>query len=53
MSTFFDAVTSTRKCDCILSEDGFEVANFEEFSIQLQKKIKIDKSVLLHLERYE
>lgn len=61
VSTFFDTATSTRKCDCILSVDGLEVANFEakkgacselDLAIQLRKNIKINKSILLQLERY-
>ncbi|KAF9397630.1 hypothetical protein BGX21_008654 [Mortierella sp. AD011] len=50
-----------RKCDCLFMVKGLEVGNFEakrsaatnfEVVSQLRKNIKINKSVLLQLEKY-
>ncbi|KAG0354803.1 hypothetical protein BGZ54_001477, partial [Gamsiella multidivaricata] len=57
----FDTDNATRKCDCILAVDGLEVGNFEakressssiDIAIQMRKNAKINKSILLELEKY-
>ncbi|KAF9374107.1 hypothetical protein BGX21_004236, partial [Mortierella sp. AD011] len=61
LSSVFQANSVPRKCDCILTVDGLEVANFEakkeaasnmDKAVQLRKNIKINKSILLELEKY-
>ncbi|KAF9424681.1 hypothetical protein BGZ76_003473 [Entomortierella beljakovae] len=62
LSKVFDIGTSARKCDCIFTVKGLEVGNIEakrnsatkfEVMCQLRKNIKINKSILLQLEKYE
>ncbi|KAF9408076.1 hypothetical protein BGZ76_005934, partial [Entomortierella beljakovae] len=61
IATAFDTAATPRKCDCILGVDGVEVGNFEakrasasktDVGIMLRKNIKISKSILLNLEKY-
>ncbi|KAF9907757.1 hypothetical protein EC991_010627 [Linnemannia zychae] len=61
LAKVFDTGTTTRKCDCLFTVKGLEVGNIEakrssatklEVACQLRKNIKINKSVLLQLEKY-
>ncbi|KAI8597785.1 hypothetical protein EDD21DRAFT_206525 [Dissophora ornata] len=61
LAQVFDTGTMARKCDCLFMVKGLEVGNFEakrstatnfEVVSQLRKNIKINKSVLLELEKY-
>lgn len=61
LSSIFQTSSTARKCDCILTVDGLEVANFEakketasnvDKALQFRKNIKINKSILLELESY-
>ncbi|KAF8961904.1 hypothetical protein BGZ46_001264 [Entomortierella lignicola] len=61
MAAVFDTATTPRKCDCILGIDGLQVGNFEakrastcklDISIMLRKNMKISKSILLSLKKY-
>ncbi|KAF9918739.1 hypothetical protein FBU30_011287 [Linnemannia zychae] len=62
MADIFETGTSARKCDGLLSVSLVEVGNFEfkrdgaskpEVACQLRKNIKINKSILLELDKYE
>ncbi|KAF9355029.1 hypothetical protein BGX26_007059 [Mortierella sp. AD094] len=62
LAEVFETGNTTRKCDCLLTVDGLEVGNFEakresssvlEAAVQLRKNAKINKSILLELEKYE
>ncbi|KAG0051954.1 hypothetical protein BGZ83_003173 [Gryganskiella cystojenkinii] len=62
LADVFDMGTMPRKCDGILSVDSIEIGNFEfkrasasklEVACQLRKAIKINKSILLELDKYE
>ncbi|KAF9994625.1 hypothetical protein BGZ80_007762, partial [Entomortierella chlamydospora] len=62
LAAAFDTGVTTRKCDCILGVNGLQVGNFEAkrastcklgVAIQLRKNLKINKSILLELERYK
>ncbi|KAF9902892.1 hypothetical protein BX616_001778 [Lobosporangium transversale] len=57
----FNTGCNTRKCDCLLTVDGMEVGNFEakrgscgpiDVAVQLRKNAKINKSILLELEKH-
>ncbi|KAF9136535.1 hypothetical protein BG015_003097 [Linnemannia schmuckeri] len=61
LAEVFDTGTQPRKCDGILRVGPIEVGNFEvkragasrqESACQLRKNIKINKSILLELEKY-
>ncbi|KAF9944995.1 hypothetical protein BGZ65_011323 [Modicella reniformis] len=62
LEAVFDTGSSTRKCDCLLTVGNVEIGNFEskrasspkvDVASQLRKNMKINKSILLELERYE
>ena len=62
LADVFETGTTARKCDGLLSVGLVEVGNFEfkrtgasklEVACQLRKNIKINKSILLELEKYE
>ncbi|KAF9150087.1 hypothetical protein BGX20_005806 [Mortierella sp. AD010] len=61
LAKVFDTGTTARKCDCLFTVKGLEVGNVEakrisatklEVMFQLRKNIKINKSILLQLEKY-
>ncbi|KAF9994338.1 hypothetical protein BGZ79_000913 [Entomortierella chlamydospora] len=61
LAKVFDTGTTARKCDCLFTVKGLEVGNVEakrisatklEVVFQLRKNIKINKSILLQLEKY-
>ncbi|KAG9069617.1 hypothetical protein KI688_010521 [Linnemannia hyalina] len=62
LADVFETGTMPRKCDGLLSVNSVEVGNFEfkrasasklEVACQLRKNIKINKSILLELDKYE
>ncbi|GJJ67730.1 hypothetical protein EMPS_00076 [Entomortierella parvispora] len=61
LADVFEMGTMPRKCDGLLSVDSFEIGNFEfkrasapklEAACQLRKTIKINKSILLELDKH-
>ncbi|KAG0365904.1 hypothetical protein BGZ54_006071, partial [Gamsiella multidivaricata] len=59
LADVFNTGANARKCDCLLTVGGLEVANFEykrgtankqEVAFQLRKNLKINKSILLELD---
>ncbi|KAI1292619.1 hypothetical protein EDD11_008711 [Mortierella claussenii] len=61
LAKVFDTGAMARKCDCLFTVKGLEVGNVEakrnsatkfEVGCQLRKNIKINKSILLQLEKY-
>ncbi|KAI7826190.1 hypothetical protein BC939DRAFT_447189 [Gamsiella multidivaricata] len=61
LAKVFDTGFTARKCDCLFTVKGLEVGNVEakrisapklEVAFQLRKNIKINKSILLQLEKY-
>ncbi|KAF9179632.1 hypothetical protein BGZ51_006769 [Haplosporangium sp. Z 767] len=61
LEAVFDTGSSPRKCGCLLTAGGVEIGNFEykkagspkvDVASQLRKNMKINKSILLELERH-
>ncbi|KAF9203517.1 hypothetical protein BGZ49_006319 [Haplosporangium sp. Z 27] len=60
-SAIFEIGTSPGKCDCLLTVGSVEVGNFEckrasasklDVAVQIRKNIRINKNILLELQKY-